>query len=151
MSDLGSLADYENVDPKQFAQIVKNTPDSEIAAVLEGPDRKKFLDAIFNRMPDTFRADRAGSTNATIHWIITGGEKGSDTYEVRIADSKCEVSDAPTTDTPKLAVTVAPVDFVKVVSGNANPVMMFMTGKLKAKGDLSLAANIQNLFDIPKG
>jgi hypothetical protein len=25
-----------------------------------------------------------------------------------------------------------------------------MTGKLKAKGDLGLAANIANLFDIPK-
>jgi hypothetical protein len=29
--------------------------------------------------------------------------------------------------------------------------MMFMTGKLKAKGDLGLAANLQNLFDLPKG
>ena len=28
--------------------------------------------------------------------------------------------------------------------------MMFMTGKLKAKGDLGLAANIANFFDIPK-
>jgi putative sterol carrier protein len=37
-----------------------------------------------------------------------------------------------------------------VVSGNGNPVMLFMTGKLKAKGDLGLAANIANLFDIPK-
>jgi putative sterol carrier protein len=51
---------------------------------------------------------------------------------------------------PTLAVTVAPLDFLKLVSGNGNPVMMFMTGKLKAKGDLGLAANIANLFDIPK-
>jgi len=46
---------------------------------------------------------------------------------------------------------VGAVDFLKVVSGNANPVMLFMTGKLKAKGDLGLAANIANYFDIPKG
>jgi len=51
---------------------------------------------------------------------------------------------------PKLALTLGAVDFLKVVSGNGNPVMMFMTGKLKAKGDLGLAANIANLFDIPK-
>jgi putative sterol carrier protein len=51
---------------------------------------------------------------------------------------------------PKLTVTVGPVDFLKVVSGNGNPMMMFMTGKLKAKGDLGLAANIANLFDMPK-
>jgi putative sterol carrier protein len=29
--------------------------------------------------------------------------------------------------------------------------MLFMTGKLKAKGDLALAANLANLFDLPKG
>jgi putative sterol carrier protein len=51
---------------------------------------------------------------------------------------------------PKLSLTLGAVDFLKVVSGNGNPVMMFMTGKLKAKGDLGLAANIANLFDIPK-
>ena len=54
-------------------------------------------------------------------------------------------------DDPKLSLNLGAVDFLKVVSGNGNPVMMFMTGKLKAKGDLGLAANIANLFDIPKG
>jgi len=66
-----------------------------------------------------------------------------------IADGKCVLSPSPGQD-PKLTVTVGPVDFLKVVSGNGNPMMMFMTGKLKAKGDLALAANIQQLFDIPK-
>jgi hypothetical protein len=28
--------------------------------------------------------------------------------------------------------------------------MMFMSGKLKAKGDLGLAANIQHIFAVPK-
>ena len=45
---------------------------------------------------------------------------------------------------------MGPVEFLKLISGRANPVMMFMTGKIKAKGDLGLAANIANLFDIPK-
>ena len=61
----------------------------------------------------------------------------------------CELSPSPAHD-PKVALTLGGVDFLKVVSGNANPVMLFMTGKLKAKGDLGLAANIANLFDIPK-
>jgi putative sterol carrier protein len=142
--------DAENLSPADFAKLVKNTPDSELAQIMESDRRKTVLDGIFERMPESFRADRAGSTSATIHWTITGGPNGADTYEVRIADGKCETSSTPTTDSPRLAVTVAPVDFVKVVSGNANPVTMFMTGKLKAKGDLGLAANIQNLFAIPK-
>lgn len=149
MTDLDS--DFGSLEPAEFAKLVKNTPDAQIAAALQGENRSKILDAIFARMPELFRADRAGATNAVIHWNIAdrpGG--GIDTYELVIADGACTLSPTPQND-PRLAITVNPVDFVKVVSGNGNPVMMFMTGKLKAKGDLGLAANIQNLFDIPKG
>src|SRR6266508_504937 len=149
MTDLSNLEDYTDIEPGEFAQLVKKTPDAQLAEVMTGPHRKAILDGVFRRMPELFRAEQAGATNATIHWTITGGDTGSDTYEVRITDGTCETSSTPTTDSPRLAVTVAPVDFVKVVSGNANPVMMFMTGKLKAKGDLGLAANIQKLFAIP--
>jgi putative sterol carrier protein len=145
-----SFGDSTDVTPAEFAKIVKNTPDSQIASAMEGENRGKVLDAIFQRMPSTFRADRAGSTNAVIHWNISGRpDGGTDTYELVIADGKCVVSPSPEHD-PKLSITVNPVDFVKVVTGNGNPVMMFMTGKLKAKGDLGLAANVQNLFEIPK-
>ena len=149
MTDLNSV-DFSSLEPKEFAQLVKTTPDSQITEVMNGDHRGKVLDAIFGKFPTLFRADRAGSTNAVIHWTITGRpDGGADTYELVIADGKCVLSPSPEHE-PKLAVTVAPVDFVKVVSGNGNPVMMFMTGKLKAKGDLGLAANIQNLFEIPK-
>ena len=101
-------------------------------------------------MPQLFRADRAGSTSAVIHWNITDAPGGGvDTYELVIAGGACTLSPTPEND-PKLSLTLGPVDFLKVVSGNGNPVMMFMTGKLKAKGDLGLAANIANLFDMPK-
>jgi putative sterol carrier protein len=49
-----------------------------------------------------------------------------------------------------VALSLGGVDFLKVVSGNANPMMLFMTGKLKAKGDLGLAAKVGDLFSIPK-
>ena len=149
MTDLTGI-DFASVEPKEFAKLVKSTPDSQIAELLSGEQRKPALDAIFSKFPDLFRPDRAGATNAVIHWSVTGAaDGGTDTYELVIADGKCTLSPKPEHD-PKLAITVGPVDFVKVVSGNGNPMMMFMTGKLKAKGDLGLAANIANLFDIPK-
>ncbi|HTJ36849.1 MAG TPA: SCP2 sterol-binding domain-containing protein [Dactylosporangium sp.] len=150
MSVLDALGDFNNVDPKQFAQLVKGAPDSQLAEIMNSPQRKTVLDTIFSRFPELFRPDRAGSTNAVIHWNITGAADGGvDSYELVIADGKCVLSPSPDQDA-KLSITVGPVDFLKVVSGVGNPMMMFMTGKLKAKGDLALAANIANLFDIPK-
>ena len=136
-------------DPTEFARAVKSTPDSTIAEVMAGADRSKILDEVFDRMPTLFRADRAGATRAVIHWNITGGPSGADTYETVIEDGACTVTNQPARE-PKLSMTMDPVTFLKVVSGDGNPMMMFMTGKIKAKGDLGLAAQVAKLFDIPK-
>ena len=140
-----------NVEPAEFAAMVKSASKDQLEAAMTGDQRGKILDAIFSRFPQQFRADRAGGTNAVIHWNIAGRpDGGTDTYEVNIADGTCTVSPTPQAD-PKLTVTVGGVDFLNLISGNGNPMMMFMTGKLKAKGDLGLAANLANLFDLPRG
>ena len=144
------LTDPEAQDPARFGQMVKNASNDQLSSAMQGPDRGKILDEIFSRMPGSFRKDRAGSTSAVIHWNV--GDKpggGVDTYELVIANGECALSPQPEHD-PKLSLTLGAVDFLKVVTGNTNPMMMFMTGKLKAKGDLGLAANIANLFDTPK-
>lgn len=149
MTDFNSET-VPSLDPKEFAQLVKSTPDSKIAEVMAGDGRGKILDGVFDRMPTLFRADRAGSTQAVIHWNITGGPGGSsDSYETVIENGACTVTNQPVRE-PKLAMTMDPVTFLKVVSGDGNPMMMFMTGKIKAKGDLGLAAQVAKLFDIPK-
>jgi putative sterol carrier protein len=149
MTDFDPAA-LTSADPQQFAQLVKSTPDAKIADVMQGDQRDKILNAVFSRMPSLFGADRAGSTNAVIHWNITGRpDGGTDTYEVVIENGTCTVSETAGRE-PRLSLTMGPVEFLKVVTGNANPVMMFMSGKLKAKGDLGLAANIANLFTLPK-
>jgi len=143
-------ANFSTVEPQEFARIVKSTSDAKIAEVMGSDQRQKILTQVFDRMPQLFRADRAGSTNAIIHWTITGRpDGGADTFEIVISNGTCTASPTPRHD-PKLSLTMGPVDFVKLISGSGNPMMMFMTGKLKAKGDLGLAANVQNLFDIPK-
>jgi hypothetical protein len=146
--DLSGLASTE---PAEFARMVKATPDARLAEAMAGDRRTPILDEIFGRFPTLFRADRAGSTNAVIHWAISGAAGGGDDlYQVVIEDGACSTSSTADRE-PRLTVALGPVEFLKVVSGAGNPMMMFMTGKLKARGDLGLAANLTNLFDLPKG
>jgi hypothetical protein len=145
------LSDIASIEPAEFSRLVKSTPDSKLAEVMAGEHRTTILSEIFARFPKLFRPDRAGSTNAVIHWVVGGGPGGSsDTYQVVIENGTCTTSADADRD-PRLTVSVGAVEFLKVVTGAGNPMMMFMTGKLKAKGDLGLAANIANLFDLPKG
>jgi predicted lipid carrier protein YhbT len=138
------------MDPQEFAQLVKKTPDDELKQIMQSERRGPVLDEIFARMAGLFRPEKAGGTNAVIHWRVGDRPDGGvDTYELVIANGTCTLSPKPEHD-PKVALTLGAVDFLKVVSGNANPMMLFMGGKLKAQGDLGLAANIGNLFNIPK-
>lgn len=143
-------ASFESLEPAQFTAMVKSASKDQLEAVITSDHRGKILGEVFSRFPNQFRADKAGSTNAVIHWNITGrADGGADTYEVVIADGACTVSPKAEGE-PKLTMTMGGVEFLQLISGSANPMMMFMTGKLKAKGDLGLAANLANLFDLPK-
>ena len=75
MADI-DLSDFASIDPKQFAQLVKSASNDQLAAAIAGDMREKVLGEIFGRMPSLFRADRAGTTNAVIHWTIADGPDG---------------------------------------------------------------------------
>ncbi|GAB2766704.1 SCP2 sterol-binding domain-containing protein [Terrabacter koreensis] len=138
------------VEPGDFIRIVKEMSDKDVKQVMESANREPIVAAIFSRMPELFRADRAGTTTATTHWSITGRpDGGADEWTVRFADGTCTTLPGHDGDST-LSLAMSPVDFTKVITKSGNPVMMFMTGKIKAKGDLGLAANIANFFDIPK-
>jgi putative sterol carrier protein len=46
---------------------------------------------------------------------------------------------------------LGPAEFLKLITGTGNPAMMFMMGKVKARGDLGLAGGLANWFEAPKG
>jgi putative sterol carrier protein len=140
----------ETMQAAEFVALVKSTSDSEIAADFAGDHRVPLLDALFARFPHVFRPENAGGRKARINFTVTGGPGGSsDTYAVVVADGTCTVEKGPATP-PDLTLTLGPADFLKLITGTSNPAMMFMTGKVKASGDLVLATGLANWFEAPK-
>lgn len=143
-------ANPARTDPREFARRVKRTPAAELRRLMHSDQRQPVLDELFSRMPGVFRADRAGSIRAVIHWIIGDRPDGGwDIYEMVIADGTCALSTRPEQE-PKLTLTLGAVDFLKLVTGNAHAVALVMQGKLKTRGDLALTAKFPGLFDVPK-
>lgn len=144
-------ATFETMSPEEFARTVKKMTDREIAETMSGEHRVRILDAIFERFPTLFRADRAQGLTSTTQFRITGGPEDHphDTYEVRIADGECWIADAPGQEYD-VSLMMAPPEFIKMASGRGNPTMLVMRGKIKVKGDLGAAAKFPALFDIPK-
>ena len=143
-ADLGSLS------AEEFAALMSQASDEQLAEVMGGPRREPALREIFARMSEHFDPARAKG-DSVVHFQITGREDGgSDDFEVIVRDGKCEVSEDPS-EQPRVTLKVEPVPFLKLVSGQASGPELFMTGKLKIEGDLMFSAQIQSMFTIPDG
>ncbi|MGH3780756.1 MAG: SCP2 sterol-binding domain-containing protein [Rhodanobacteraceae bacterium] len=154
------MADIDGIDPKtlspeEFARLVKHASPEQFDAVLEDPLRRgALLDGVFSRMAGQFRPESAPDRDSAIHWRITGGPNGDDVYETWITGAQgtstpqCSTSKEPSHD-PRVTLTMAADQFLKLVSGNSAPTMMFITGKVKLDGDIGFAANLTKIFDMP--
>ncbi|MFF2223482.1 SCP2 sterol-binding domain-containing protein [Streptomyces globisporus] len=145
--DLSAL-DFAAVAPEEFARIVKGLSAKQLAEVMRGELRTRILGEVFGRMRQQFRPEAAGGLTALIRWKITG--ESDAVYETAIADGGCRVTAGRSDAEPRTTLVMADAEFLKLVSGNGNPVTMFMTRKLKVAGDVGLASGLTRYFDIPK-
>lgn len=139
------------MDAAEFARTMKKASDKEINTAMGGAHREAVLDSVFGRFPTQFKPEKAKGADARVNWRITGGpDGGSTTYAVVVHDGTCSVEKDPTAE-PTTSIMLGPAEFVKLITGSGNPTMMVMTGKVKARGDLSVAMAFQHWFDAPKG
>ena len=99
----------------------------------------------FEAMPGRFRAEKASGTNATIQYDISGD--GGGTWNAVIKDGQCAVAAGPAT-TPNLTLQIAAQDWLDMLSGKQSGQMLFMSGKLKVKGDMGLAMKLGSMFQM---
>jgi hypothetical protein len=142
--------DMTAVTPERFARIVKDAPPGATAAVMAGPHRRRILDELFRRMTLLFRSEVAGDREALVRWRITGPGGEPDTYETAIGGGRLTVTPHATDRVPRLTLTMAAPELLRLASGLTSGPLLFITRKLNAEGDLLLAAALTRWFDLPR-
>lgn len=148
----GAAVDLHGFGPHTFARLISRASDAQLRDVLARDRlRTTILSEIFRRMQDHLRVEKARSVRAVIHWRFSGGtgDGGYDRYETVIADGQCATTTEPV-ERPRVTITMHPADFVKLITGNGSAPVLFVTGKLKVRGDLAFAAGLIGLFDLPR-
>jgi putative sterol carrier protein len=105
------------------------------------------LNEIFKKMPAAFVPEKANNLNATIQLELTGDGAGN--WLLKIANGAVTIEEGQSA-TPNLTLSMAASDYVALSNGEANPMGLFMGGKIKVQGDMTLAMKFQNLFDKSK-
>jgi len=81
--------------------------------------------------------------NAVYQFDITGDDGGK--FFVAFKDGVGVITGGDA-DTSNITITMSTDTFAKVMAGQLNPNMAFMTGKLKIKGDMQLALKLQAIL-----
>ena len=129
---------------------MRSAPDERIAQFMSTPARRLVLEGIFWQMPQHLDRKRAAGIDATIRWCVTGRADGqADTYELHIRDGRCRVSHGANGANPRLTITLDGAEFIKLATGNSDPIQAYFSRRIILAGDLMFAAKMAQLFRIP--
>jgi putative sterol carrier protein len=146
--DADGPASIAAIDPALFAGLVRDATDEQLREGLDA-NRELILGEIFRRMPERFDVERAAGVEAVVEWrILERPEGGYDAWNLVLSDGQCAVAEGRA-DAPTVVLEIKPIDFIRLITGNANGPKLFLFGRLKIRGKLVLATRMPTFFRIP--
>lgn len=117
---------------------------------MRSPARKPILDGIFWQMPNQLDTAQAAGLTTSIRWRITGRQDdGIDVYQLELDNGSCRVIRGDGGPDPRLTITIDGVEFLRLVTGNSDPMKAYFRGRIKLSGDVMVAAKLASLFRMP--
>jgi putative sterol carrier protein len=100
---------------------------------------------VFEKMPEVFNRSAAQGLNAVFQFEITGDEGGN--WAIVIKDGICGLKEG-NHESPNVTLTMSGETWLGIVNKETNGMQAFMSGQLKASGDIMLAQRIEELFPL---
>ncbi len=101
----------------------------------------KSVADVMNKLVSKFQPQAAGDMDATFQINIEDDQ----VYCIRIADGQCEVHQQEDPD-PDVTLIMDSETFVDIIYGDLGGTFAFMSGRLRAEGDVMLATKLSGLF-----
>jgi putative sterol carrier protein len=100
---------------------------------------------LFESMPGRFNAAEAVGLTKTLQWNITGSE--ASVWAFQIIDGVGHLVPGGV-EKPDATFTISGKDWLAIAEGKLDSMRAFMSGKLKVKGDLTLAMKSPQFFPV---
>lgn len=98
---------------------------------------------LLNKMPQALNREAAQGIKAVIQYQLS-----ESVYQI-LENGQLHVHEG-TVDNPDLTVNMSDDNFLKLFKGELNSAMALMTGKIKLKGDMTLAQKLVGFIDQDK-
>ena len=146
---------WESINSLDGAQVHAEASSAVFALIAPLADDEKetpseaqgSVAAIFEEMPNTFKADAAAGVDVVFQFSISG-EGGGD-WQCLIKDSTCRVA-AGVHEKPACTLKMAATDFLAMMDGSLPAMQAYTSGKLKIEGDIMKSQLLEKLFAFGK-
>lgn len=101
------------------------------------------LSNIFEEMKNRFNSAAAAGLDVVFQYQIDDGEP----YHVTVTEGNCVVSQGEH-DEPSVTLSMDSQTLQEVISGETDGMQAFMTGRIRADGDIMLATRLTALFPV---
>jgi len=141
------------IDASDFSSLkgaVERSSNEELVGAIQQQEGgvEGVLSQVFAGMAGSFNPAKAAGQQAVVQYEISAPD-GVHEYAMRIADGRCQI-DKGRAESPRVTIRIGLADFLRLITGKANGMQLFMTGKLKVSGDLFFAQTYQSWFDRPQ-
>jgi putative sterol carrier protein len=143
INSMDGAKEMEDANTAIFALIAPPPEDSEETG--SGTEEGADVQAVFDKMMGSFKADAAAGVDVTFQFSISG-PGGGEWYCV-IKDSSCTVEKG-THDKPACTIKMAAGDFLAMMGGKLPAMQAFTAGKLQIGGDVMKSQLLEKLFKI---
>lgn len=101
----------------------------------------KTVTEVLQKLPSKFQPDAAEGLAVVFQFLIDDSRY----FNLNIADQQCIVSDQEHPD-PDVTLIMDSQTFIDVIEGELGGTSAFMSGRLRAEGDIMLATKLTSLF-----
>lgn len=107
----------------------------------------KIAELMTLTLPRAFIAEKAVGIDTIVQFKFTGSEVTE--WYVIVKDQKCQATQGLHPN-PNMTMTVDADSYIKISTGELDPTLAFMSGKVKVAGDMSVALKMGQYFKYGK-
>ncbi len=134
-------------DVVEITDVVRQASDDELRGLIE---LEHFYDeavgAILDRFAEFAHAERLAAIKGAVLFRLARSKRVVEQHTACFAGGDVHLDDAAT---PDVTISADVVDFVRLVTGEANAALLYLAERLRIEGDEQLALAVGTVFTVP--